>query len=99
MLRFGLHKDSFGSALPAIEGDELDVTLPQIPTPAPEQPKHAEADLPLHDVPVAPAVAVMASENSGLSVLQKFLLFGVIAGGMAIWMRTRRGHVAEKSPA
>lgn len=99
MLRFGLTKDSFGSALPAIEGDELDVTLPQIPTPAPEQPKHAEADLPLHDVPVVPAVTVVTSENLGLSVLQKFLLFGVIAGGMAIWMRSRRGHVGERSLA
>lgn len=99
MFRFGLHKDSFGSALPAIEGDELDVTLPQIPTLAPEQPKHAEADVHPHTVPVVPAVTVMASENSGLSVLQKFLLFGVIAGGMAVWMRIRRGHVVERSLA
>lgn len=98
MTRFGVYKDSFGSALPAIEGDELDVTLPQIPTPTPEQPKHAEADLTPHDVPVVP-VAVMASESSGLSLLQKFLLFGVIAGGMAIWMRSGRGHVADRSHA
>lgn len=102
MLRFGVYKDSFGSALPAVEGDELDVTLPQNPTPAPEQPKHAEADLTPHDVivvPVVPAVAVMASESSGLPLLQKFLLFGVIAGGMAIWIRSRRGQVAERSLA
>lgn len=102
MTRFGVYKDSFGSALPAQEGDELDVTLPQIPTPTPEQPKHAEADLTPHDVPVVPivpVVAVMASESSGLSLLQKFLLFGVIAGGMAIWMRSKSGHVAERSHA
>lgn len=99
MLRLGLNKDSFGSALPAIEADELDVTLPQIPTPAPEQPKHAEAGLPLHDVPLVPAATLVASENSGMSVLQKVLLFGVIAGGIIIWMRTRRGHVAERSLA
>lgn len=99
MLRFGVYKDSFGSAFQAIEGDELDVTLPQIPTPAPEQPKHAEADLTPHDVPVVTAITVTASENSGLSLLQKFLLFGVIAGGMAIWIRSRRGHVAERSLA
>lgn len=102
MTRFGVYKDSFGSALPAIEGDELDVTLPQIPTPAPEQPKHAEADLNPHEVPavpVVPVVAAMASESSGLSLLHKFLLFGVIAGGMAIWMRSRRGNVVERSHA
>lgn len=99
MLRFGVYKDSFASAFPSIEGDELDVTLPQIPTPAPEQPKHAEADLTPHDVPVVPAINVTASENSGLSLFQKFLLFGVIAGGMAIWILSRRGHVAERSLA
>ena len=104
MTRFGVYKDSFGSALPVIEGDELDVTSPQIPTPTPEQPKHAEADLTPHDVPFVPVVpvvpvAVMASESSGLSLLQKFLIFGVIAGGMAIWMRSGRGHVAERSHA
>lgn len=78
------------------------MTLPQIPTPTPEQPKHAEADLTPHDisvVPAVPVVAALASESSGLSLLSKFLLFGVIAGGMAIWMRSRRGHVAERSHA
>lgn len=78
------------------------MTLPQIPTSAPEQPKYAEADLTPHDVPVVPVVpvvAVMVSESSGLSLLQKFLLFGVIAGGMAIWIRSRRGHVVERSHA
>lgn len=102
MARFGVYKDYFESALPAIEGDELDVTLSQIPTPTPEQPKHAEADLTPHDinvVPAVPVVAAMASESLGLSLLSKFLLFGVIAGGMAIWMRSRRGHVAERSHA
>lgn len=83
-----VYKDLFGSALPAVEGDELDVTLPQSSTP-PKKPEHNADD----------AVAVSVA-SSGWSLLQKLMFFGLIIGGVSIWMKARKGRsVGEKSLA
>jgi len=82
-------QDLIGSALPAIEGDELDVTLPE----KAKEPESVTAN-------VTPDV-VSSVDNVGLSALQKLIFFGVILGAVAIFMRTRskgRG-LEEKSLA
>lgn len=86
---FGLvYKDLIGSALPAQEGDELDVTLPKSPTPS-KKPEHNADD----------AVAVSVA-SSGSSLLQKLIFFGVIIGGVSIWIKARKSRSAgEKSLA
>ncbi|MCJ1270003.1 Peptidyl-prolyl cis-trans isomerase B [Lobaria immixta] len=81
-------EDLFGSALPAVEGDELDVTLPQSTTP-PTKSGHDGND----------AVAVSVASSGG-SLLQKLIFFGVIVGGVSIWIKARKGKsIGEKSLA
>lgn len=71
-----------------MDGDELDVTLPQIPSP-PKKSGHSADD----------AVAISVA-SSGWSLLQKLIFFGVIVGGVSIWMKTRKGRSAgDKSLA
>ena len=78
------YKELIGSALPAIEGDELDVTLPQVL----KQPEHTEPE------PTPP------TDGLGLSVMQKLVVFGIIAGAVAFFIRTRKTSIAgEKSLA
>ncbi|MCJ1470089.1 Peptidyl-prolyl cis-trans isomerase B [Pseudocyphellaria aurata] len=85
-------EDLYGSALPAVGGDELDVTLPQSPTPSTKPEHDADADT---DGAVAVSVA-----NPGWSILQKLIFFGLIIGGVSIWIRARKGRsVGDRSPA
>lgn len=76
-------QELIGSALPAVPGDELDVTLGDEPKQQPESP--------VSDV--APP-----TENPGLSVLTKLIFFGVIVGVVLSFLRTRKPMV-EKSLA
>lgn len=70
-----------------MEGDELDVTLPQGLNP------------PQTSDPTQAAVATLV-ENPGWTVLQKLIIFGLIAGGVTICLRSRKGRVSgEKSLA
>lgn len=71
-----------------MEGDELDVTLAQSAAP-PKKPEHDAVD----------AVAVSVA-SSGSSLLQKLIFFGVIIGGVSIWIKARKGRSGgEKSMA
>ena len=80
-------QDLIGSALPAIEGDELDVTVPT----GPKQPEQGAVDV----TPLTPSAG-----SEGLSVLQKLIFFGFILGAVAVFMRSRKGSTAiEKSLA
>jgi hypothetical protein len=74
-----------GSALPAVDGYELDITSSETPS-KPEGTAFTVSSLP--------------ADSAGWSVAQKLILFGVIVGGVAIYMRTRKGRVVgEKSLA
>ena len=79
MLIFRFHlQDLFGSVLPAIEGDELDVTIPETP----KEPEHV----------VLESTPQGASE--GLNVLQKAVFLGIILGLVAMFLKTRKGPVS-----
>lgn len=83
MLRL-LYQELLGSALPAIEGDELDVTLPQ----ALKQPEQTEVEV------------TQSADSLGLSLMQKLIFFGFIAGAVAYFIKTRKSSfVGEKSLA
>ena len=72
-----------GSALPAVPGDELDVTLG-------DEPKQVQESTELDMDP--------SKESSGLSILTKLIFFGVIVGIALSLIRTRKPTV-EKSLA
>ena len=76
-------QDFIGSALPAVPGDELDVTLGDEPK---QQPKFTES-------PVTPP-----TESHGLSLMTKLIFFGVIVVVVLSLLRTRKPTV-EKSLA
>ena len=74
-----LYKELIGSALPAIEGDELDVTLPQ----AIKQPEQVEAEV------------IPSADSLGLSLMQKLIFLGIIVGAVAFFVRTRKASVEK----
>ena len=77
-------KELIGSALPAVDGDELDVTLGDETK---QQPETTESDV------------TSPSENPGLSLLTKLIFFGLIVGVVLSFLRTRSKPVVEKSLA
>ena len=79
-------QELIGSALPAVPGDELDVTLGDEPKQQQQQPKTTES-------PVTPP-----TESHGLSLMTKLIFFGVIVGVVLSLLRTRK-PTAEKSLA
>lgn len=81
-------QELIGSALPAVPGDELDVTLGDEPKQQQQQqqPKTTES-------PVTPP-----TESHGLSLMTKLIFFGVIVGVVLSLLRTRKPTV-EKSLA
>ena len=81
-----LYKELIGSALPAVPGDELDVTSSG-GTKQSKQPESLE---------VAEALLV---ESPGLSVVTKLIFFGLIVGVIFSFLRTRKPTVSEKSLA
>ena len=76
-------QELIGSALPAVPGDELDVTLGDEPK---QQPKTTES-------PVTPP-----TESHGLSLMTKLIFFGVIIVVVLSLLRSRKPTV-EKSLA
>lgn len=74
-------KEIIGSALPAVPGDELDVTLGDEPK---QQLETTESDM------------IPPTESHGLSLLTKLIFFGVIVGVVLSFLRTRKPMV-EKS--
>lgn len=82
MIRVG--QELIGSALPAVPGDELDVTLGD--EPKQHQPETTESHMPV------------PTESPGLSVLTKLIFFGVIVGVVLTLLRSRKPTV-EKSLA
>ena len=82
LIRVG--QELIGSALPAVPGDELDVTLGD--ESKPPQPESTESN-------VTPP-----TESPGLSLLTKLIFFGVIVGVVLSLLRTRKPTV-EKSLA
>ena len=77
-------KDLYGSAEPAIEGDELDVTVKDIP----KLPESADN-----------AVYSHTMDSPGMSLLTKMIFFGVIVGIALTFLRSRKVGVQEKSLA
>jgi len=69
-----------GSALPAIEGDELDVTIPK----QPQQPA-----APKFEKPGATVTTTKTADDEGLSLLQKFVILGFVVAICAVFVRTR----------
>ena len=81
-------QDLFGSSIPAVENDELEVTLPSKPESSipekaiPEQKlEHLAADSP-------------ASDGPGLTLLQKVLILVVLSGCVVAFVRTRKTQAA-----
>ena len=81
LIRLG--QELIGSALPAVPGDELDVTLG-------DAPKQIQESTELNVTP--------PEESSGLSIVTKLIFFGVIVGVALSLIRTRKPTV-EKSLA
>ncbi|KAI9818098.1 MAG: Peptidyl-prolyl cis-trans isomerase B [Pycnora praestabilis] len=76
-------EDVWGFAEPIIEGDELDVTkTPPTKEPVPEPEPEAS--------PEAVNIEIPTTDDIGLSLLQKVILFGVVAGLAGIYFKTRR---------
>ena len=84
LIRIG--QELIGSALPAVPGDELDVTLGDETKQQQQQPENTESHM------AAP------TESPGLSVLTKLIFFGVIVGVVLTLLRNRKPTV-EKSLA
>ena len=84
LIRVG--QENIGSALPAVPGDELDVTLGDESKQPQQQPGTTESHM-------APA-----SESPGLSLLTKLIFFGVIVGVVLSLLRNRKPTI-EKSLA
>jgi len=84
-------KELIGSALPAVEDDELDVTLKD----EPKQPEKLPGKLPES----ADNEIFSPTENPGLSLMTKLIFFGVIIGAVLGFLRTRKGSMQEKSLA
>lgn len=82
LIRVG--QELIGSALPAVPGDELDVTLGD--EPKQPQPETTESHM------------AAKTESPGLSVLTKLIFFGVIVGVVLTLLRSRK-PVVEKSLA
>ena len=78
-------KELIGSALPAVPGDELDVTAM---TETKQQQETTEVDM------------TPPKENPGLSLLTKLIFFGLIVGIVLSLLRTRKPTASvEKSLA
>ena len=88
-------QDLYGSAAPAVEGDELDVTKSSKPKPVSEDTVSSK----LKTEKIIGAAAITGDE--GLSSMQKLFFFGIIVGACAIFIRTRpgKGGTREKSMA
>jgi hypothetical protein len=80
ILDFSVTEGLPGSALPAVEGDELDVTLPD----KPQQPA-----APKFEKPGAAATHTKTADEEGLSLLQKFVILGFVVAICAMVVRTR----------
>ncbi|KAL8952304.1 MAG: hypothetical protein Q9222_001793 [Ikaeria aurantiellina] len=76
-------EDLFGSSLPAIQSDNLDVTSPQA------TPKQEQEQLSDH--------VIATSDALGLTPVQKIVLLLVIGGGVAAYVRTRRSATASST--
>ncbi|KAL8854195.1 MAG: hypothetical protein Q9221_000909 [Calogaya cf. arnoldii] len=82
-------EDLHGSSVPAVEGDELDVTLP----PKPEQ-SIPEKTIPELKLEHMAADVSSSSDASGLTLLQKILILVVITGCVVAFVRTRKTQAA-----
>jgi len=84
-----LRQDIEGTAEPAVEGDNLDVTPVETPKPVPvKEPEHV----------VLPSTTAIGGE--GFNLFQKLIFFGLILGIVAVYFRLRRGSASvEKFPA
>jgi len=80
ILDFSITEGLPGSALPAVEGDELDVTLPKQPQ-QPAAPKFGK--------PGATITDTKAVDEEGLSLLQKLVILGFVIAICAVFVRTR----------
>jgi peptidyl-prolyl cis-trans isomerase B (cyclophilin B) len=80
ILDFSVTEGLPGSALPAVEGDELDVTLPK----QPQQPA-----APKFEKPGEPVANTKAADEEGLSLLQKFVILGFVVALCAVFVKTR----------
>ncbi|MCJ1253120.1 Peptidyl-prolyl cis-trans isomerase B [Lignoscripta atroalba] len=90
-------EDLIGSALPAIEGDELDVTLLESSKDSQPSDYLSSEHEPLKHVEAEKAPS---ASSEGLNLLQKLTFFGVIIGVVAIFLKTRKSRVInEKSLA
>jgi len=89
ILHFSLTKGLDGSAAPAIDGDELDVTVPKQPQ-QPEAPKFAQPK-----VPSESDKAVDADE--GLSLLQKLMIVGLIVAICVVFVKSRQANRAAEA--
>ena len=81
-------QDLIGSALPAVPGDELDVTLGDEPKQQQQQQESESTES--HEAP--------PTESPGLSLLTKLIFFGVIVVVVLSLLRNRKPTV-EKSLA
>ena len=82
LIRVG--QELIGSALPAVPGDELDVTLG-------DEPKQSQES--------TESLVTPPTESSGLSIVTKLIFFGVIVGIALSLARTRGKPTVEKSLA
>ena len=78
----GLFEELFGSAEPAIPGDNLDVTKP-----TEESNDHDTTPGPEHMV-----AQTSFSESESFRLLEKVVFFCAIVGVVALFLRTRRSH-------
>ncbi|KAL2350698.1 cyclophilin-like domain-containing protein [Cryomyces antarcticus] len=87
-------EDLTGTAAPAIEGDELDITMPK-------EPKVSVPEQTLASEPKAVIPSIPALSEEGLSLFQKLGLLGIVAGIVVVFLRTRVGRTSnrEKSMA
>jgi len=88
ILHFSVYEGLTGSAAPAVEGDELDVTLP----PKPQQPTP-----PKFEKPKEPLSNNKTPEDEGLSLLQKFILLGIVVAVCAVFVKSRSASRAANA--
>ncbi|KAI9739605.1 MAG: Peptidyl-prolyl cis-trans isomerase B [Cirrosporium novae-zelandiae] len=86
-------EDFIGSALPAVEDDELDVTTPSIPAPASAS-SPAKEDKP-NSIPVTD---LTGSSSEGLSLLQKMILISLVVAVTVLFIG-KSGKVSSHSMA
>lgn len=74
-------KDLIGSSLPAVDGDQLDVTLPQTPK---EPTAETKAE------PVVADVKTTSDGALGLTLLQKVSILLILSGCVVVYVRIRK---------